>query len=103
VRSSIENVPSRYRVEVLIDAPTAVVRERVGPWGILEDAGPGRCRFTMTSDSLDWPRLALGNAGAEFEVLSPLELLDHLRERASLFGRALERDDRAQNGDPGTR
>jgi predicted DNA-binding transcriptional regulator YafY len=101
VRSSIESVPSRYQVDVLIDAPTAVVRERVGPWGSLEDVGPGRCRFTMTSDSLDWPTLALGKADAEFEVVSPLELLDHLRDRASLFGRALERDGRSQHGDPG--
>ena len=102
VRSSIESVPSRYQVDVLIDAPTAVVRKRVGPWGNLEDAGPARCRFTMTSDSLDWPTLALGNAVAEFEVVSPLELLDHLRERASLFGRAMERDGPSQNGDPET-
>ena len=90
VRSSIESVPSRYQVDVVINAPAAVVRERVGPWGNLEDAGPARCRFTMTSDSLDWPTLALGNAGAEFEVVSPLELRDHLRERANLFGRATE-------------
>src|SRR5580704_9362809 len=38
VRSSIENVPSRYQVDVLIDAPTDVVRGRIGPWGNLEDA-----------------------------------------------------------------
>ena len=55
----------------------------------------------MTSDSLDWPMLVLGNAAAEFEVLSPLELLDHLRDSASLFGRAVERGGRS-HGDPGT-
>ncbi len=92
VRSSIETVTSRHQVEVLIDAPAAVVRERVGPWGSLEDVGSGQCRFRMTSDSLDWPTLVLGNAAAEFEVLAPPELLDHIRDRATLFGRALERD-----------
>ncbi len=102
VRSSIGSVPSRYQVDVLIDAPTAVVRERIGPWGILEDVSSGRCRLSMATDSLDWPTLVLGNAAAEFEVVSPLELLDHLRERANLFGRAIERDGRSQNGDPGT-
>jgi predicted DNA-binding transcriptional regulator YafY len=91
VRTSIEGVPSRHQVEVLINAPAAVVRERIGPWGTLEDAGSGRCRFRMTSDSFDWPTMALGNASAEFEVLSPPELLEHLRDRANLFGRALER------------
>jgi predicted DNA-binding transcriptional regulator YafY len=91
VRTSIESVPARHQVEVLIDAPAAVVRERIGPWGTLEDVGKGRCRFRMTSDSLDWPTIALGNAAAEFEVVSPPELLDHLRDRAGLFERALER------------
>jgi predicted DNA-binding transcriptional regulator YafY len=95
VRSRIENMTARHQVDVLIDAPAAVVRERIGPWGTLEIAGPGKCRFRMTSDSLDWPTLVLGNAAAEFEVLSPPELLDHLRARASLFGRALERDRRS--------
>jgi predicted DNA-binding transcriptional regulator YafY len=91
VLSSIGSVTSRHQVEVLIDAPAAVVRERVGPWGTLEDVGSGQCRFRMTSDSLDWPTLALGNAAAEFKVVSPPELLDHLRDRADLFRRALER------------
>jgi predicted DNA-binding transcriptional regulator YafY len=100
VRSSIESVPSRYQVDVLIDAPAALVRERVGPWGSLEEVGSTQCRFTMTSDSLDWPMLALGNAAAEFEVLSPPELLEHLRDRANLFGRTLERDRLSQGGPP---
>ena len=33
VRSGIDSLPSRYQVEVLIDAPAAVVRDRIGPWG----------------------------------------------------------------------
>ncbi len=100
VQSSIESVPSRYQVDVLIDAPAAVVRERVGPWGSIEEVGSEQCRFTMTSDSLDWPTLALGNAAAKFEVLSPPELVDHLRDTASLFGLALERDRLSQTGRP---
>ncbi len=91
VRSSIESVPQRHRVEVFIHATAATVRERIGPWGILEDVGPKRCRFEMSADSLDWPTLALGKAAAEFEVSSPPELIDHLRERAVLFGRAVDR------------
>jgi predicted DNA-binding transcriptional regulator YafY len=94
VRSSIETATSRYQVEVLIDAPAAVVRERVGPWGTLDDVGSGQCRFHMISDSLDWPTMVLGNAGAEFEVVSPPELVDHLRGRARLFERAMARSRR---------
>jgi predicted DNA-binding transcriptional regulator YafY len=92
VRAGIESVPSRHRVEALIDAPASVVRERIGPWGDIEEAGPGRCRFRLTSDSLDWPMLALAVAGADFEVLSPPELVDHLRQRTQLFGRAVDRE-----------
>jgi predicted DNA-binding transcriptional regulator YafY len=91
VRSSIESVPQRHQVDVLIDAPAAVVRERIGPWGALEDVSSGGCRFTMTSDTLDWPTLALGNAAADFEVVAPPELVDHLSERATLFARAVNR------------
>lgn len=95
VRSSIENVPQRHQVEVLIYATAATVRERIGPWGTLEDLGPGLCRLHMSSDSLDWPTLALGRAAADFEVSSPSELVDHLRERANLFGRAVDRHGRS--------
>jgi hypothetical protein len=49
----------------------------------------------MRSDSLDWPTLILGRAGAEFEVASPPELVDHLREHADRFGRAVGGHDRA--------
>ena len=98
VRSSIESVTSRYQVEVLFDAPATAVRERIGPRGTLESVGAGQCRFRMTSDTLDWPTMALGNAAAEFEVVSPPELLDHLRDRTHFFGRALERDRRMRGG-----
>lgn len=91
VRSSIESVPPGHEVEVLIDAPAAVVRERIGPWGALEEVSAGRCRFRMTSDSLDWPILALGNAAADFEVVTPPELVDHLAVRADVFRRAVNR------------
>jgi hypothetical protein len=42
----------------------------------------------MTSDSLDWPALALGSIGAEFEIVGPPELFNHLRDWAARFARA---------------
>jgi predicted DNA-binding transcriptional regulator YafY len=42
----------------------------------------------MKSDSLDWPTMALGGLGADFTVLSPPELLDHVRSWARTFSRA---------------
>jgi len=92
VRSGIEHLPSRHQVEVRIDAPAAVVRDRIGPWGTLEELDRDRCVLRMSSDSLDWPTVALGHAAAGFEVVSPPALVDHLRAWADRFGRAVEQD-----------
>ncbi|MQS09801.1 helix-turn-helix transcriptional regulator, partial [Streptomyces alkaliphilus] len=88
LRDRLDNLPRPYRVEAVIDAPPAVVRERVGRWGTVEGTDDGRCRVRMTADSLEWPLMALGAAGAEFRVVEPPELLDLVRERAERFGRA---------------
>jgi predicted DNA-binding transcriptional regulator YafY len=47
---------------------------------------PGRVR--MTADSLDWPTMALGAAGADFELLSPPELADRVRDWGRRFSQA---------------
>jgi predicted DNA-binding transcriptional regulator YafY len=88
VRAGIGTVQAVYDVEVLIDAPAGAVRERVGRWSTVENAGPGRCRMRMTADSLDWPVMALGAVGADFEVVSPPELADRVRDWGRRFSRA---------------
>ena len=88
VRAGIGSVSAVYDVEVLIEAPAAAVRERIGRWSTVEGAGPGRCRIRMTADSLDWPTMALGAVGADFEVLSPPELAEHVRDWGRRFSRA---------------
>jgi len=88
VRAGIGSVSAVYDVEVLINAPAAAVRERIGRWATVENAGPGRCRIRMTADSLDWPTMALGAVGADFEVVSPPELADHVRDWGRRFSRA---------------
>ncbi len=75
-------------VEGIAEAPAAVVRERIGRWAVVEDLGTGRCRVRMSGDSLDWPVMALGMAGADFQVISPPELRDHLRDWGRRFSRA---------------
>ncbi len=87
VRASVDQRPA-WEVEVLVDAPTARVRGMVERWGTADDAGDGRCRLTMRVDSLDWPAMLLGSLGADFEVVSPPELLDHVRGWARTFDRA---------------
>lgn len=88
VRAGIDNLSAPYTVEVLVHAPAAAVRDQVDSWGTVEDIDDGRCLLRMTSDSLDWPTMVLGAVGADFEVRSPPELLDYIRDWAHRFSRA---------------
>ena len=88
VRAGLDNLPRPYRVDVLVDAPAAAVRERIGRWSTVEEVDAEHCRVRMTTDSLDWPTMALGVIGADFRVLGPPELLDQVHEWAARFHRA---------------
>jgi predicted DNA-binding transcriptional regulator YafY len=88
VRAGIDSVAAAFQVDVLVEAPAAAVRERIGRWCTVEDVDAARCRVRMTSDSLDWPTMALGVLGAEFRVLSPPELLDRVRDWGRRFSQA---------------
>ncbi|MEU1981941.1 YafY family protein [Nocardia sp. NPDC019395] len=88
VRAGVDNMPRPYRIEALVEAPAETVRERIGRWGSVEAVDSGRCRVSMTTDSLDWPTMALGSLEAEFRVLEPPELLTQIRAWGDRFGRA---------------
>lgn len=91
VRAGLGNLPRSYRVEVLVDAPAATVRERIGRWSTVEEVDTEHCRVRMTSDSLDWPTMVLGALGADFQVVDPPELLDQVHDCAARFSRASRR------------
>ena len=91
VRRGIAQLSSRHAVEVVVHAPVEVVRDELGRWGSVEELGPQRCRVRMATESLDWPLLALGATGAEFEVIAPLALVERVREWADRFSRAADR------------
>ena len=91
VRRGIDNVPTRHSVEAVVHADAASVRTRTGPWATIEGIDEASCRLQMTTDSLDWAMLTLGTVDAEFEVVSPPELIDHAHGWMDRFGRALDR------------
>jgi predicted DNA-binding transcriptional regulator YafY len=96
VQAGIGAATAVYQVEALVDAPAATVRERYGRWATVEEIGPGedgtaRSRIRMTADQLEWPLLLLGGLGADFEVISPPELLDQMRDWVLRFSRASQR------------
>lgn len=82
-------VPMPIRSEVVVHAPAEAVRAKVGRWSTVEELGADRCRMVMTSDSLDWPVMALGTLRADFDVVSPPELVEQLLEWAGRFDRRL--------------
>ncbi|MFC4588368.1 helix-turn-helix transcriptional regulator [Sphaerisporangium corydalis] len=88
VRQGIDSIVPPLACEVVVHAPAGRVRDRVGRWGTVEEIDEGRCRLRMTSDTLDWPAMALGSLGADFEVVHPPELVVHLRDWATRFTRA---------------
>ncbi len=102
VRQGIGNLPTKHRVEVLVHADATVVRDRTGPWATVEEIDNLTCRLRMTTDSLDWVMMTLGAVGAEFDVVSPPEVVDLARDWTERFGRAIERHERdpmrAQSG-----
>ena len=88
VRSRLRNLPRPHDVEVLVEAPVEDVRARLGRWAQVEEAGDGRCRLRMSTDSLDWAAFAVGAVGAECTVVSPPELRELLRAWGERFVRA---------------
>ena len=81
--------PATYEMVAVVAAGGAVVQERIGRWGEVTELGPGRCRVVMTAPAdSDWPLIALGVTGADFEVVSPPELVGRVRDWAERFTRA---------------
>jgi predicted DNA-binding transcriptional regulator YafY len=89
VRAGASARPGGPEVIAIVEAPAAVVRERIGPWSAIAEMGPGRCRVTMTPpEGSEWAVIALGVVGADFQVISPPEVADRIRDWAARFTRA---------------
>ncbi|MGH3491353.1 MAG: helix-turn-helix transcriptional regulator, partial [Actinopolymorphaceae bacterium] len=87
VRAGLGNLPHPHRVEVVVDAPAATVRERIGRWATVEELDAEHCRVRMTADSLEWPSMALGAIDADFRIVEPPELLDYVHSWGARFSR----------------
>jgi len=92
VRWNVAAAPRTRQVTAVIEAPAAIIRERIGRWATVEERGPDRCLMTMTpGDNLDWPMITLGMTGADFQVLSPPELAERIADWGARFTRAARR------------
>ncbi|MFB4312054.1 helix-turn-helix transcriptional regulator [Actinomadura sp. GTD37] len=88
VRSGLKEMPRPYRVEVLVDAPAATVRERIGRWCTVEEVDAGHSRVRLTTEDLNWTVIALAAVAADFHVVEPPELRARLHTLAARFARA---------------
>jgi predicted DNA-binding transcriptional regulator YafY len=89
VRAGASAGPAGQEVIAIVEAPAAAVRERIGPWSAIDEMSPGRCRVTMTPPANShWAIIALGVVGADFQVISPPEVADRVREWGARFTRA---------------
>ncbi|WP_309115902.1 YafY family protein [Saccharothrix sp.] len=86
VRDSFAAVPTRHRVVVTVHAPAGdVERIVVHTGGTVEPVDERTCRLLMSVDDFDWPAFVLGALSADFDVVHPPELRDHLRAVGERF------------------
>jgi predicted DNA-binding transcriptional regulator YafY len=76
-------LPLRWEVEVHLDAPIDEIAAHVPPTLAELSADGAGTRLVMRSDSLDWVSGILAGLGADFQVIRPDELREHLARLAS--------------------
>ncbi|MEV7212326.1 YafY family protein [Kitasatospora cineracea] len=97
VRAGLQGQPRPHRVEALVDAPAATVRQRIGAWAEIEEVAPGRTRVRMNADALEWPAMALGSLEADFRIVSPPELTALLASWGERFTRCTAPNEQAES------
>jgi predicted DNA-binding transcriptional regulator YafY len=79
----------RYDVEVLLRVSKDEVTARVPSYiGDFEAVDAHSCRFRTGTETLETAATYLGMLGADFEVIKPAELKQHLRTLADRYARA---------------
>jgi predicted DNA-binding transcriptional regulator YafY len=87
VRQGIDAARPHIAVEVTVLAPAAAVTPLAGHWATVTAVDADSCVLTMDVDTLDWPVLLLGSLAADFEVVTPPELVSRLRSVGERFAR----------------
>jgi predicted DNA-binding transcriptional regulator YafY len=80
VSRSVSSGPYPFRVQVVMRAPLATVRERIpSNAGSLEVVDARRCRLRTGGHSLEYVAVWLACTGFDFEIEEPPELLEQLQ------------------------
>jgi predicted DNA-binding transcriptional regulator YafY len=79
----------RYRATVVVHAPAAVVARRINPAvGTVEARDPDTSLLRTGADDLDVIATHLGMLDADFDIVEPAELVEHVRTLAARYARA---------------
>jgi predicted DNA-binding transcriptional regulator YafY len=89
VAHAVSAAPYKYHALALLHAPAEFVAERVPPTaGVIEAVDAGTCVLSTGADTLDVLAVHLALIGADFRVLEPPELVDHVRAMAHRLRRS---------------
>jgi predicted DNA-binding transcriptional regulator YafY len=89
VRAAIGNISTRHHVEAIVHVRADDVRSTIGRWGTVEEIDDERCLLRMVADSLEWPMMALGSTGKEFEIVGPPAMVEYARDWVDRFTRGI--------------
>jgi predicted DNA-binding transcriptional regulator YafY len=92
VMHSLASAPAAWSVEVLLDAPLDLARQRVPASTAVLEVEAGGVLLRCQADNLEWAARFLVGMGLPFVVRRPPELRDTLRELAREIAQLAERD-----------
>lgn len=90
VKAGIASTRSQIEVMVTVFAAADTVKRVAGQWAEVKPVDDSTCQIVMRVDTFDWPVMLLGAIDVEFEVITPPELTDHLRQIGERFVRSKE-------------
>ena len=86
VRAAVGQRNPGFEIEFVVAAPAEQVQRVIGSYATIADDA-GAARVHMHSDNLDWPAMAIAVCNADVTVVSPPELVDHVRTWAATLDR----------------
>lgn len=90
VQRGVSAAGFRVRARILVHAPADVVGARIGPAvGVVTPVDAGSCHLDTGAGSVETVGMYLGMLDAEFEVVDPPELVEHVRLLAGRYARAV--------------
>jgi predicted DNA-binding transcriptional regulator YafY len=89
VQSQLRVLPvTGHVIDAVVGAPADRVRARIGRWASVEPIDSASCSVHLTTDSFEWPAMALGSLDAPFTVRAPAEFVDYVRAWGNRFAEA---------------